>query len=84
VDEFAGENFDFVLTVCDNANETCPIYPGHANRLHHNFEDPAAFHGPEEERMELFRSVRDQIRGYLQDFPEKLLDSTKAASDGRA
>jgi arsenate reductase len=83
VDEFAGENFDFVLTVCDNANETCPIYPGHTNRLHRNFEDPAAFHGSEEEQMEVFRSVRDQIRGYLQDFPEKLLDSTKAASDGR-
>jgi arsenate reductase len=67
VDEFAGETFDFVLTVCDNANETCPAYPGHTHRLHHNFEDPAAFQGSEEERLEIFRRVRDQIRKYLQD-----------------
>src|SRR5437867_12531663 len=83
VDEFSGESFDFVLTVCDNANETCPIYPGHANRLHHNFEDPAAIQGSEEDRMEIFRNVRDQIREYLRDFSEKLLDSTKVASDRR-
>ena len=83
VDVFSGESFDFVLTVCDNAKETCPIYPGHANRLHQNFADPAAFEGSEEDRMEAFRSVRDQIRKSLRDFPEKLLNSRNVDSDRR-
>ena len=69
VDEFAGQSFDHVLTVCDNAKETCPIYPGHTNRLHHNFEDPAAVEGSEEERLAAFRKVRDQIREFLRGFP---------------
>jgi len=69
VDEFAGEKFDYVLTVCDNAKETCPIFPGHANRLHQNFEDPAAAQGSEVAPMGAFRRVRDQIRAYLRSFP---------------
>lgn len=69
VDEFAGRSFDYVLTVCDNAKESCPIYPGHANRIHHNFEDPAAVQGSEEKRLAVFRRVRDEIREYLRDFP---------------
>ena len=68
VDEFADQNFDYVLTVCDNAKESCPIFPGHGNRLHHSFEDPAAADGTEEERLALFRLVRDQIRSYLREF----------------
>ncbi len=69
VDEFAGEAFDYVLTVCDNAKETCPVYLGHGNRLHRGFEDPAAVQGSEEERLSAFRRVRDQIEAYLADFP---------------
>lgn len=69
VDEFRDQKFDFVLTVCDNAKEACPIYPGHANRFHHSFEDPAAMQGTEPERLSAFRRVRDQIRGYLRAFP---------------
>ena len=69
VDEFAAEKFDYVLTVCDNAKETCPIFPGHANRLHQNFEDPAAAQGSEAVRLGVFRQVRDQIRAYLRGFP---------------
>lgn len=69
VDEFAGQAFDHVLTVCDNAKESCPIYPGQTNRLHRNFEDPAAVDGSEEERLAVFRRVRDQIRDYLKGFP---------------
>lgn len=65
VQEFADQHFDYVLTVCDHAKETCPLYPGHANRLHHNFEDPAAVEGSEDTRMSAFRKVRDQIRVYL-------------------
>ena len=69
VDEFAGETFDYVLTVCDHAKESCPIYPGHSNRLHHNFQDPAAVEGSEEQRLAAFRRVRDEIRMYLRSFP---------------
>lgn len=69
VEEFAGENFDYVLTVCDNARESCPIYTGHTNRIHHNFEDPAALSGTEAERLAIFRRVRDEIRNYLRNFP---------------
>ena len=67
VDEFSDQSFDYVLTVCDNAREACPIYPGHGHRIHHSFEDPAA--APEAERLDAFRRVRDQIRDYLLHFP---------------
>jgi arsenate reductase len=69
VDEFAGQNFDYVLTVCDHAKEMCPVYPGHTNRLHQSFDDPAAVNGSEEERLAMFRRVRDDIRDYLRSFP---------------
>jgi arsenate reductase (thioredoxin) len=69
VDEFAGQAFDYVLTVCDNAKESCPIFPTGATAIHHNFEDPAALHGTEQQRLAVFRRVRDQIRQYLQAFP---------------
>ena len=68
VDEFADQSFDYVLTVCDNAKESCPIFPGHGHRLHHNFEDPAALDGSNEERLAAFRLVRDEIRDYLRQF----------------
>jgi arsenate reductase (thioredoxin) len=68
VDEFAGESFDYVLTVCDKAKESCPIYPGHTNRLHHDFEDPAAAPGSEDERLAAFRRVRDQLKAHLLKF----------------
>lgn len=70
VDEFAGQDFDYVLTVCDNAKESCPVYPGQAVRLHRNFEDPAAVQGSEDQRLKAFRKVRDEIRSYLTSFPE--------------
>ena len=72
VDEFAGQSFDYVLTVCDNAKESCPIFPGHGNRIHKAFEDPAALEGSEQDRLALFRRVRDEIRAYLKAFPPKL------------
>jgi arsenate reductase (thioredoxin) len=68
VDEFAGREFDFVLTVCDNARETCPVFPGHGKRLHHSFADPAAIQGDEAERLAAFRRVRDELREYLRGF----------------
>jgi arsenate reductase len=69
VDEFAGENFDCVLTVCDKARESCPIFPGATRMIHKGFMDPAAFQGPAEEQLALFRKVRDQIREYLRTLP---------------
>lgn len=57
--------------VCDNAKETCSIYPGHAHLLHHSFEDRATVEGSEEQRISAFRVVRDQIRQYLRNFPEQ-------------
>ena len=71
VDDFRDELFDYVLTVCDNARETCPIFPGQTNRIHQNFEDPAAVQGSEKERLAAFRRVRDQIRDYLREFPQQ-------------
>jgi arsenate reductase (thioredoxin) len=68
VDEFAGAPFDYLITVCDQANENCPIYPGHGIRLHHAFDDPAAVSGSEEARLASFRRVRDEIRAFLQTF----------------
>ena len=69
VDEFNGQSFDYVLTVCDNAKESCPIFPGKTAMIHHSFEDPAALEGSEEERLALFRRVRDEVRHYLRRFP---------------
>jgi arsenate reductase len=70
VDEFAGQSFDYVLTVCDNAKESCPIFPGRAIKLHHSFDDPAALRGSKEERLALYRRVRDEMRRYLNNFPQ--------------
>ncbi|HUO29458.1 MAG TPA: arsenate reductase ArsC [Bryobacteraceae bacterium] len=70
VDEFAHRAFDYVLTVCDNAKEACPVFPGNAIRLHHSFEDPAAVEGPSEAKLAAFRRVRDQLREYLKGFPQ--------------
>jgi len=68
VDEFAGQSFDYVLTVCDHARESCPLFPGRAVRLHHSFDDPAAVEGSEIERLAAFRRVRDELRAYLRSF----------------
>jgi arsenate reductase len=66
VDEFAGQEFDYVITVCGNANEQCPIFAGKAQRIHWSFEDPAAVPGDAEKRLVVFRRVRDEIREKLQ------------------
>jgi arsenate reductase len=71
VEEFAGQSFDYVITVCDSARESCPVFFGSAIRLHHSFEDPAALQGEEEDRLALFRRVRDQLRVYLAKFAQK-------------
>jgi arsenate reductase len=69
LDRFLAEPWDYVITVCDSANERCPIFPGRATRLHWSFEDPSAAVGTEDDRVAVFRRVRDAIaarlRGWL-------------------
>jgi arsenate reductase len=68
VDEFAGQDFDYVITVCDNAKESCPVFPSKTKHIHWSIEDPAAVQGSEEERLAAFRRVRDGLRAQLQAF----------------
>jgi arsenate reductase (thioredoxin) len=72
VDEFKGQQFDYVITVCDNARESCPVFFSKAEKLHHDFVDPAALTGSEEERLELFRRVRDELRSFLVEFSKRV------------
>ena len=78
VDEFTGQEFDYVITVCDHANERCPVFPGKTRRIHWSFEDPAAAQGDEAARLAVFRRVRDEIRERL-----RSLISAYAAHDYR-
>jgi arsenate reductase len=71
VDEFAGQNFDYVLTVCDHAQEVCPVFPAQTMTIHHSFVDPGNLPGSSEEKLVQFRKVRDQIREYLRTFPSE-------------
>lgn len=68
VDEFRDTEFDFVITVCDNANAACPVFPGGTKRLHWPFEDPAAVTGTFAAKLDAFRQVRDQIRAKVREF----------------
>jgi len=70
VDEFAGQAFDYVITVCDNAKESCPVFPAKTKRIHWGLEDPAAVQGSEEQRLAEFRRVRDQLQSLLRHFLE--------------
>lgn len=65
VAEFLGQPFDYVITVCDNAAERCPVFHGRARRIHWSLPDPAAAQGTDEERLAAFRAVRDDLEGRL-------------------
>ena len=65
INEFMEQKFDFVITVCDHANETCPFFPGGLKRLHQSFEDPASFKGEEDEILSAFRRIRDEIKDWI-------------------
>lgn len=67
LERYLGEPFEYVITVCDDANEACPFFPGAKSRLHWSFEDPSQAGGSEEERLAVFRSVRDRIRGRIEE-----------------
>jgi len=68
VDEYSGVEFDFVITVCDNAKENCPFFPSKAEKFHYNFPDPAKVQGTEDEVLQEFRRVRDMIKEYSEKF----------------
>ncbi len=68
IDEYSEIDFDFVITVCDNAKERCPYFPTNAAKFHYNFPDPAKATGTEEEIQEQFRNVRQQIKAYCYKF----------------
>jgi len=74
VNEYAAIDFDHVITVCDNAKESCPYFPSKAKKLHYNFPDPAKATGTDEEIMNEFRRVRDLIKTYSAEFVNENLD----------
>jgi len=65
LDEFAGQQFDYVVTVCDNAAQNCPIFPAETQRIHWSIEDPAPATGTEGQRLAVFRRIRDELRERL-------------------
>jgi arsenate reductase len=67
VQKFLNDHFDYVITVCDRAKESCPVFYNANNVLHHDFIDPSSFTGTEEETLQKFREVRDQIKEYILD-----------------
>ena len=74
LERYLGETFDYVVTVCDDANETCPVFPGAKNRLHWSFRDPSRAEGSEEERLGVFRTVRDDIQDRIR---KEFLDGSR-------
>ena len=73
INEYRKINFDYVITVCDNAKEQCPVFPSTAKQFHQNFTDPAKATGTEEEIMQQFRSVRDEIKKFSKEFVKDYL-----------
>ncbi|HNC44221.1 MAG TPA: arsenate reductase ArsC [Acidobacteriota bacterium] len=72
VNDFAGQEFDYVITVCDNAKENCPYFPAKTRRIHFSFDDPAGVTGTDDERLAEFRRVRDEIRTWLAGFIQEV------------
>lgn len=72
MDEFQGQHFDAVITVCDNAREACPVFQNAVKRLHRSFDDPAALTGSESERLAEFARVRDELRAYLRELARRV------------
>lgn len=68
MEEYRNIDFDYIITVCDNARERCPVFPSTVQQFHYNFPDPAKAKGTEEEIMQQFRKVRDMIKEYADDF----------------
>jgi arsenate reductase len=66
LNRFLGEDWDEVITVCDSANESCPVFPGARNRRHWSIDDPSGVAGDDEERLAAFRRARDELRTYIE------------------
>ena len=69
--EFIGQQFDYIITVCDNAKQTCPVFPGKHEKIHWDLEDPAEAQGNEEERLSFFRRIRDEIKNMVNNFKDR-------------
>ncbi|QNL50291.1 arsenate reductase ArsC [Olivibacter sp. SDN3] len=80
VDEYSHIDFDYVITVCDNAKESCPYFPTKAQKFHHNFPDPAKAVGTSEEVLNEFRAVRDLVKAYMKDFIEEHVNNERYVS----
>ena len=65
---FSGQQFDYVITVCDNVKQTCPVFPGEYQRIHWGLEDPAQARGTEGEKLNVFREIRDKIKENIAGF----------------
>ena len=81
VDELMGIDFDYVITLCDNAGEHCPVFSGKAEVIHRAFDDPYFADGSEEEVMAVFRRVRDQIRAFVETLPGSLEKMSEEKGD---
>jgi arsenate reductase len=77
IDEYKAIDFDYLITVCDHAKESCPYFPTNALKIHHNFPDPAKATGTEEEIMNQFVMVRDMVKGFAKDFVEHNIHQPK-------
>lgn len=73
VDDYLDRSFDYVITVCDHAREVCPIFPSGVQQLHHSFSDPARAEGTEEQIMQAFRRVRDEIKAFSRSLSDDIL-----------
>jgi len=73
IDEFIHKEIDYVITVCDHAQQTCPFFPGEKKLIHKGFKDPASFHGSDNETLALFRQVRNEIKAWIEkDFVKEI------------
>jgi len=68
IDRFLGQSFDYIVTLCDHAAAACPAFPGEGKRIHWSLEDPASANGTTEERLSVFRKVRDEIKNRIEEF----------------
>lgn len=75
IDEFREQPFDYVITVCDNANQECPMFPGASQRIHWSIKDPAAVEGDNQTRLDAFRLARNELQERLSDFVEVAQDA---------
>ena len=70
LDEYGEKEFNYIVTLCDHAAKSCPFFPGKGERIQHSFPDPAAAEGSREEKIEMFRRVRDELREFILSFPD--------------